>query len=128
LTKSIAENGKISALLVGIGVNVNNDGFDVPHAASLKTITGKTHNENLILCKILEETEYVYTNMTADDIITEYKRHCVNLGKQVTLSYKGEDITGICTNIQKDGSMTFGTEAGSFDVHSGEVSVKGIYE
>lgn len=128
LTKSVAENGKISALLVGIGVNVNNDGFDVPHAASLKTITGKTHDENLILCKILEETDYVYTHMTPDDIITEYKKHCVNLGNQVTLSYKGEDITGICTDIQKDGSMTFCTRSGIFDVHSGEVSVKGIYE
>ncbi len=128
LTKTIAENGKISALLVGIGVNVNNDRFDVPHAASLKTITGKTYDENIILRKILEETEFVYTHMTAGDIITEYKKHCVNLGRQVTIAYKGKEISGICTDIQKNGSMTFSTETESIDIHSGEVSVKGIYE
>ncbi len=128
LTKTIAENGKISALLVGIGVNVNNDSFDVPHAASLNTITGQYYDENLILRKILNETDYVYTCMTCDDILEKYKKYCVNLGRQVTLSYRDKVVAGVCTDIQKNGSMSVDTVEGSLDVHSGEVSVKGIYE
>lgn len=59
-------------LLIGIGINVNNDFFNDKNenlnAVSLKEITGKQVNRNLLIAEILNEfeSEYIYYSKILD--------------------------------------------------------------
>lgn len=132
LTKSIATQGKIESLLVGIGVNANITDFpqELCHASSLKLIANKDVDENKLLEEILNEINTVYSTLKGEEILALYTQNCVNPGKEVTIHYAdgSNDIKGKCTEILPDGSMNVETESGVINVHSGEVSVKGIYE
>ncbi len=132
LTRNIVSDGKIEAVLVGVGINVNNDSFpeELKHAVSLKTLCGGELNENKVFGSVIRRIVQAYELYTYDENLYYYKDNCVNLGKEVTIHYVDEksDVTGICTDIRDDGSMDVLTSDGTINVHSGEVSVKGIYE
>lgn len=130
LTRNLVTSGKLDAVLVGIGINVNNSFFkDLPYASSIACITGKRENENKILIDVLNEIDTLYKAKTPSKILTEYKKVCVNLEKEVVIHYHNteNEKTGICKDILPDGSMNVLTDDGIINVHSGEVSVKGIY-
>ncbi|MBO5007734.1 MAG: biotin--[acetyl-CoA-carboxylase] ligase [Clostridia bacterium] len=131
LTKNMASDGKIDAVLVGIGINVNNCSFpkELCHADSLTGITGTKHDENALLGEVLVEINRIYTCYEPMQILEQYKAKCVNPGREVTIHYANgsKDVRGVCTSILPDGSMVVSTAQGDINVHSGEVSVKGIY-
>ena len=131
LTRNIVSSGTVNAVLVGIGVNVNNDTFpgDLPYASSLKTILGKEVDENNILAEIINCINNVYDHMSTEEILREYTAACVNPGREVTIHYAsdGKSAKGICTGILADGSMNVEIDGKKVNVHSGEVSVEGIY-
>lgn len=130
LSKNIIKGGKTEAILVGIGINVNNhfSEKELPYASSLADLTGKEHDENRILIEVLGSIDRIYRECTKEQILHMYKEKCVNLGKEVTLSSQDGEIRGVCTDILPDGSMNVKTDKGVLNVHSGEVSVKGIYQ
>lgn len=128
LTKNTAVSGSVACALVGIGVNANNSfSKALPYASSLKAVTGKEIDENKLFFEILNSIDYIYSNYSQDMVLSEYKKHCINLGREVTLVYEGKEVTGVCKDILPDGSMLFDDGESTFAVCSGEVSVKGIY-
>ena len=130
LSKNIIKGGKTEAILVGIGINVNNHFCEeeLPYASSLLDLTGKEYDENHILIEVLKSIDSIYRGYTEKQILDMYREKCVNLGKEVTLCSNGKEIIGVCTDILPDGSMNVETEKEALNVHSGEVSVKGIYQ
>jgi len=130
LTKNLVSNGKVEAILVGIGINVNNKSFSdsLPYAASIGSITQSELDENAVLMEVLNSIDRVYRTLSKEEILILYKKHCVNLGREVTLLMNGKEINGICTDIVADGSMNVVADGKELNVHSGEVSVRGIYE
>jgi len=132
LTRNMVSGGDVDAVLVGVGINANISSFpkELCHASSIKLIGGNEVDENLILTQVLEEIDTVYATMNTHEILKEYTQNCVNLSREVTVHYTDgrKDEKGICTNILSDGSMDVKTPHGTINVHSGEVSVKGIYE
>ncbi len=130
LSKNITEGGKTEAILVGIGINVNNrfSEKELPYASSIADLTGKEYDENAVLLNALESIDRIYRGCTKEQILDMYREKCVNLGREVTLCSQGKEITGVCTDILPDGSMNVATDGETLNVHSGEVSVKGIYQ
>lgn len=130
LSKNIIKSGKTEAVLVGIGINANNHFCEkeLPYASSVSDLTGKEYDENAVLVKVLGSIDRIYREYTKEQILHMYKEKCVNLGKEVTLSSQDGEIKGVCTDILPDGSMNVKTDKGVLNVHSGEVSVKGIYQ
>lgn len=130
LTRNKITGGEIKAVLVGIGINVNNSfGKDLPFATSIGAQKGKKIDENLILRSVLDEIDELYSTKNTDKILKEYLKACVNLNKEVTVHYHNteKEKRGICVGILADGSMNVLTQDGVINVSSGEVSVKGIY-
>lgn len=129
-TMSTSEN-KLEYICVGIGINVNQDFFDkdLPYASSIKLETGKMQDENKILCEILENIEKIYTTYTDEKTLSEYKKYCATIGSIVKVHYTDgrESFSGICTGIEKDGSLIVQKENETVTVNSGEVSVRGLY-
>ncbi len=130
LTRNMSQKGEIQAVLVGIGINVNNSGFgdDLPHASSISDILKEEINENKVLESVLNEISHAF-DMSEEEILTEYKKLCLNLGKEVKLHFlkNGEEMKAICTDILPDGTMAAQNDTETFYVNSGEVSLKGIY-
>jgi len=130
LTKIRTSGDKITCLFVGIGINANIAKFpaELCHASSLKLLCGKDIDENTLLEDVLCEINKVYAMRTAD-VLAMYKAACVNMNKEVIIHFADgrEDEKGICTDILPDGSMNVQTPKGTINVHSGEVSVKGVY-
>ena len=71
----LAESEKVNSntyLIIGIGINVNNDFFNDKNknlnAVSLKEITGRHINRNLLIAEILNEFEaqYIFYSKTLD--------------------------------------------------------------
>jgi len=129
LTKNLYNEDKNNIILAGIGINVNNSFFhNLPYAASIKSLTGVTHNENIILSEVLQEIDNIYFSLSHGEIIKSYKELCINKGREITLVYADREVNGVCTDILPDGTMEVMSEGRTFAVNSGEVSVKGIYE
>ena len=128
LTRNIVMNGEVSAVLVGIGINANNNfGDNLPYASSIKSITNTETDENKLLFEVLDSIDKIYSEYSIDEVLASYKRECINLGKEVTLVHNGKEAKGICTDILRSGSMQFNDGDKEYEVYSGEVSVKGIY-
>lgn len=134
LTEATVEKVVAKKVIAGIGVNVNNTAFadDISQiATSLKLITGRDfHREKLINC-IIDKFEFYYKMLIderLDEIIEEYKKHCVNIGKKVTFVYENQSVQATATDITSTGELVATKDDGtSITVNSGEVSVKGIY-
>ncbi|AEV70475.1 biotin--[acetyl-CoA-carboxylase] ligase [Acetivibrio clariflavus] len=130
----------INFLVLGIGVNVNQQKEDFSEELSDKATSLKMHLEELGIQKILKRTqliaaillkfEAIYDKVKCGDfgyIISEWKKHSVTLGREVSIIYKDRQYRGIAQDITKDGKLIVKCEDGTVkEVFSGEVSVRGL--
>lgn len=122
------------SVICGIGINVNNKSFpdEISHrATSLKIENKLTYDRSRLLSSILNELEVLYKEFIKNglnNLIEEYKSKCVTYQSEVNVFYNNRSISGICTDITKDGYIVIKNSDGEFIVNSGEVSVRGIYD
>jgi BirA family transcriptional regulator, biotin operon repressor / biotin---[acetyl-CoA-carboxylase] ligase len=83
-----------------------------------------------IIKNLLYELERIYSKISKGfitEIIDEWKRHSITLGKDVRIISKSTNFTGVAINITKDGKLVVKCDDGEVrEVISGEVSVRGI--
>ncbi len=119
-------------LILGIGINVNNISFDkdIAHkATSLKLIGIDVEINELVgnIIKRLEKNYYTYLQYGFEFFIDEYKKHCVNINKEVIVISGNEKENGIILDINSDGSLLFKSKNGEEkNIISNEVSVRGV--
>ncbi len=135
LTEMSMERDYIHHIVVGIGINVNEEVFSediVSMATSLKIESKKVISRASLLCDILAEFEKDYEIfLMATDLkpfVEEYNKRLVNKGSLVkVLDPKGE-FTGIAGGINEEGMLLVFKEDGQIErVYAGEVSVRGMY-
>ena len=135
LTEMNLEMTQISSIIIGTGINVNQESFpeeisDI--ATSLKIEKKSTQSRaDLIerICQLFEE--YFDIFMKTKDlsgILVEYNAHLISMGRAVkVLDPKGE-FTGEALGINELGELLVKGESGEVvNVYAGEVSVRGIY-
>ena len=133
LTEMSAEMDMVNYVVCGIGINVNMESFPEKlsdKATSMYIESGQKYIRNEIIAKLMGEFEHYY-KMFLDKglcaILDEYKRSCVTLGRDVSVIFKKETVTGKAVDVNEDGSLVVETDSGKIAVTSGEVSVRGIY-
>jgi BirA family biotin operon repressor/biotin-[acetyl-CoA-carboxylase] ligase len=141
LTEANCEREKTNFLILGIGVNVGQRLEDFPEelrdtAVSIKSYImdkgiGKVNFKRSDLIKaLLFELERIYgmiINDKIDEIIEEWKKYSITLGREVRISSMGGEYTGMAVNITDDGSLLVDCSDGTTrEVFSGEVSVRGV--
>lgn len=116
------------ALVIGIGVNVNNDFSGSPEplhhkATSLRMISGNAADPSEVLIAILQrllETleccEQATSRLQAD-----WNQHCFLSGRTVTISRGTDQIVGRCQGIRDDGALIIATANGPEFLHAGVV-------
>ena len=135
LTEMSMERDYIHHVVVGIGINVNEENYSIEleqMATSLKKEMGNLVLRANLLCDILSQFEKDYLTFLAAEslkpFLEEYNRMLVNKGALVkVLDPKGE-FSGIAGGISEDGRLNVFKENGQIEaVYAGEVSVRGMY-
>lgn len=135
LTEMSMERDYIHHVVVGIGINVNEENYPAEleqMATSLKKEKGSLVLRANLLSDILLQFEKDYlTFLAAENLkpfLDEYNRMLVNKGALVkVLDPKGE-FSGIAGGISEDGKLNVFKENGQIEaVYAGEVSVRGMY-
>ena len=135
LTEITAEMGRITYIVIGIGINVNMSRDDFPAelrdvAASLAEMNGDELSRVEMLRAVLEEFDELYREVNAsgfDEVIRRWKKYNVTLGKEVRVISAGDDgetFTGKAVDLSADGALIVETAQGRRTIYAGDVSIR----
>ncbi len=132
LCESVMDEGKISRVIVGIGINVNTKSFDVEladKATSIYIETGKKASRERLLNAISKEFFCIYDGFIKGGFGTfrdEYIKNCVTLFRDVILVRDGLEIPAKAIDITEKGELLVEIGGVREAVNAGEVSVRGL--
>ena len=124
------------ALILGIGINVSQTAEDFsPDVAAMATSLvlelGRPVSRAALAAALLEELDCMYDALRAgrwQAVLEQYRRDCVNLGRQVQLLTADGRETVTAVAVDGDFGLVVRDGAGAErTVRSGEVSVRGMY-
>ncbi len=133
LTELSAEMDKINYMVVGAGINANQDAGDFPGevrntATSLKAEAGRTISRVRLLQASLEEFERWYEAWLAQGfgpVLEKWKEFSVSLNCPVRIHTLKHSWDGWAEDIDKDGALLVSTPGGGFQrLISGEISLR----
>lgn len=134
LTEMSIQEDYISHIVIGTGVNVNNESFPEELkelATSVYMETGKKVSRCEMIAEIMRcfEADYEKYLPTQDlrELINEYNAVLINRGRTVRVLDPREPYSGTALGIRDDGELMVETEDGVRVVSAGEVSVRGVY-
>lgn len=140
LTEMSSEIEHINYVVVGIGVNINNDSFpdeikDVATSIKIELENNNMEsdkiNRNEIVAKIIESFDYYYEeflkNQNLSSIKDEYNSHLVNLNAEVFVLKGDDSYRAVAKGIDETGELIVEKDGKLQKVMSGEVSVRGVY-
>ena len=136
LTEMSAEIDYIHYVVIGIGINVNQDSFSEEIsavAASLKQLSGQSYERKALIKEVLDEFKSLFEPFLITEslgfVLEEYNKGCINLHKRVRLIDPKGITEGIAEAITSDGALLLRMDDGcQLLVQSGEVSVRGMYD
>jgi len=135
LTELSAEPGHVNYVVVGIGININQDAstFDDEirnKATSLKIHTGVPVSRVKLLGSILTRFEEIYNIMlqgNTQEIINRWSRHSVTIGKDVKIIRKDIEYIGLAQAIALDGKLIVKCNDGVVrEISAGEIQIRGL--
>lgn len=135
LTEMNTEMDNINYVVVGIGINVNNESFadelkDV--ATSIRMIKGeKQNNRDVLIATVIKYFEKYYKGFLETEdlsvIRSDYDPYLVNAGAMVNVIGYKESFEAKAIGIDNHGELIIERDGKIEKVVSGEVSVRGIY-
>lgn len=135
LTELSAEPGHVNYVVVGIGINVNQDleHFDYEirqKAVSLKMYDNKPVQRSKLLGSILTSFEKLYKSVLLGknkDIIDKWSEYSVTIGKEVKVAYRNVEYIGTAQSIAADGRLIVKCKDGvTREISAGEIQVRGL--
>ncbi len=127
LTELSAEMDKINFVIIGIGLNVNNDKKTLVSAAtSLKEQKKENINRISLLQEILRKIEanyLLFREKGAQPIIEKWREYSITLGRRVKVYCHKEHIEGEALDIDRDGGLLVRKDSGlTAKVMAGDVA------
>ncbi|MDP3042104.1 MAG: biotin--[acetyl-CoA-carboxylase] ligase [Candidatus Omnitrophota bacterium] len=126
LTEMNAEVDKVNFVVIGMGLNVNNDKKSlVAQATSLKEQQGEEISRVVLLQELLRRIESNYLLLEdkgSSEIINKWRNFNLTLGTRVKVCYQDKHIEGQATDIDADGSLLIRKDSGLIQkISSGDV-------
>lgn len=130
-----SESGFIQYIIIGIGVNVNEDESDFPGelgkiATSLSAETNKEYSRAELAAEIIKELDKMRGAWPngKENYLNLYRKDNITTGKDITIVKGDIEKSGIATSINDDFSLNVQYTDGSCEtISSGEVSIRGLY-
>ena len=119
LIENIVKNDEIAASVIGIGMNVNQTGFkDLPQAGSLKTLTNRDFDLEVLLEKLVNKIQLKLDNMSnkrSSEILEEYTKNMFRLNMVSSFeSLDGKKFNGIIRGVTTEGKLNLEIENAIF--------------
>jgi len=133
INTNTSEDSKINYVVVGIGINVNNDIEDFPEelretATSIKIETNKEYKRNILVAEVLNNFEKLYIALNNNDFSKSLdicRKNSYVIGKEINLIKNQEVKEATALNINDDGELVVMYKDGETDnIISGEISVR----
>jgi BirA family biotin operon repressor/biotin-[acetyl-CoA-carboxylase] ligase len=106
LSELEAEADRVFFVNIGIGINVNNDPSEAePGASSLKKISGREISRKDLLTRYLEAFGHRMKNFDFEDVISEWKKYAVTLGRHVRIVTHLEESEGLAVDVDENGAL-----------------------
>ena len=126
LTEMNAEVDKINFVVIGIGLNVNNEKKSlISQATSLKEQYGQIVNRVALLQELLRRIEnnyFILEDKGAEVIIGKWRSYSLTLGRRVKVYCQSKYIEGCAVDIDNDGRLLIRKDSGLIQkVSSGDV-------
>lgn len=135
LIEMTAEMDLVKFLVLGIGVNVNQDEFSKElkgKALSLKQERGEEVSRLSLLQEILRRLDNYYLSLKEGEfeaIANRWRRLSATLGKQIQVSFQRETVEGQAIDIDSDGALLLRLDSGFVKrLVGGEVTIVGVRE
>ena len=127
LTEMNAEVDKVNFVVIGIGLNVNNEKKSlIPQATSLREEQGAEISRVVLLQEILRRLEsnyFLLENKGPEEIINKWRSFTLTLGTRVKVDFQNKHIEGQATDIDVDGALLIRKDSGLMQkVSSGDVT------
>ncbi len=126
LTEMNAEVDKVNFVVIGIGLNVNNDKKSlIAQATSLKEQQGAPISRILLLQELLRRIEnnyFLLEDKGSQNIIDKWRNFSFTLGRRVKVYCQNKHIEGSAVDIDNDGGLLIRKDSGLIQkVSSGDV-------
>lgn len=108
LIENTINSGAIANSCVGIGINVNQTEFDVPHATSLKGETGQFHKVLDLLFVLISELNFWYDKLLENDLKTideEYLKRLYKFNEKNTFRDVNGIFEGVIAGVEESGKL-----------------------
>lgn len=126
LCESKISGGFIKSMVIGIGLNINEDISEFPEhlrnsATSLKTEIGKQYQLEILLANILSHSENRLNSKDSKSKLLDWEKRCSHLNQQVTFCNGNNIVKGIFNGLSSTGQaiLTINDDELKFD--SGEI-------
>ena len=128
----ILSEAREGAVVVGVGVNVNDTSDDFPEelrgeVVSLRMTTGKIQDRGDVLCRILESFERFFIEWRESGFSAmagEVEARLLHLGEEVVVNAGSRRFEGRFTGITAEGFLRLATESGERICPAGDVSLR----
>ena len=134
LTEMSTEIGCINYVVIGVGINVNQETFPEEikdKATSLRLETGGRLRRAELIAAVMEQFESCYgTFLKTKDLSgvrERYNRLLVNRNQEVKVIEPGNEYEAYAIGINDTGELLVRTKDGERAIFAGEVSVRGVY-
>jgi BirA family biotin operon repressor/biotin-[acetyl-CoA-carboxylase] ligase len=106
LSELEAEADWVFFINIGMGINVNNDpSGSEPGAASLKQIAGREVSRKDLLARFLAQFSERMKKADSEDIVSEWKKYTVTLGRVVRIVTQREESEGLAVDVDENGAL-----------------------
>ena len=123
--------GKNNFVIVGIGLNVNQNKFPASIkniATSLKIITNKKYDIKKLSKLIIKEFFILYNKYYNKNefkkILKLWKKHCDTINKNITVITKTKKLMGIAIGVDKDCNLLLKTKNKMIKIIEGDINVR----
>jgi len=118
LTEMEGEAGRVSWIIVGIGINANIDADAVPETATtIREQVGDVDRASLTRA-VLERFEEL--TATPESVLPAWREAAITLGERVRVETARGDVVGKATDIEFPGRLVIETETGTERVSTGD--------
>lgn len=126
LTEAVTDpsNGRVSSVLVGVGINVLPTAFP-PELAEIAACLGTAIDRNLLAARILLELMRIQRTPEPYPHMADYRTFSIVIGKEVQTICAGVTESGRVLDIDATGGLVILRENGQVEtLHSGEISLR----
>ena len=128
LIESSSQGNKIERLVVGIGINVNQNSFQGTFnypPTSIKNELGRNAERERLLAEVLNNIDLLLEKVKLDkkEIIEDWKSKCNMIGERISIIENEIEKFGVFYDLDEDGFLLLKTKDGIEKIHFGDVSL-----